>query len=604
MGKLSCRMFRKSVWRNTVSDAVSFHQDQALSTTIFLLNSFGPTGFLLREEGEAKNFKVCLGDPHACTCPVFTREQEPCKHICWVLLRKFKLPREHEYSFQHGLVERQILEVLHGLHQTKDHWTETHSAAAAGTPSQPVTGQEAGSVCRKVIQAQDVCPICQEVLLEKKQPVSYCRFGCGNNVHISCMKVWADHQKLLDSEDNVKCPLCREDFSSLKLLQEQVKNAAKLFTAAEREKPDRHLGTLCYSCRVGPVTGRCFKCTVCRYFYLCEDCSKKGCHPQHPFASRKKRREKWHLVAEDPSDEPRGATSHQPNDSIIPLAADPLPENVWGCLPVVRVRSGSRLLDVGQQCRICLLDFSLGQRVRTLPCHHKFHTDCVDGILRKSNSCPLDEYVIYNPLTWTTIERKASPKLASCLSSDCAKRPENDFKDLFIPGVALRDRNTKVTPSRGSLSLEVLTGSSVTLNTPQKLITDRFQGLCVDTVTVKEGERELQRKQTNFNPESCTSFDHQCKSDSSAHFLKRTVTAHTPGSPAVTQIREQPQLNLFVGLQRPESDHTATAASSARQTRLQPKRTGTLTIKETNNRLISELTMTGVLINTQQKKKT
>ncbi|KAA8579461.1 hypothetical protein FQN60_006554, partial [Etheostoma spectabile] len=418
---LRCRMFRKSVWRNTVSDAVSFHQDQALSTTIFLLNSFGPTGFLLREEGEAKNFK-------------------------------------------HGLVERQILEVLHGLHQTKDHWTETHSAAAAGTPSQPVTGQEAGSVCRKVIQAQDVCPICQEVLLEKKQPVSYCRFGCGNNVHISCMKVWADHQKLLDSEDNVKCPLCREDFSSLKLLQEQVKNAAKLFTAAEREKPDRHLGTLCYSCRVGPVTGRC---TVCRYFYLCEDCSKKGCHPQHPFASRKKRREKWHLVAEDPSDEPRGATSHQPNDSIIPLAADPLPENVWGCLPVVRVRSGSRLLDVGQQCRICLLDFSLGQRVRTLPCHHKFHTDCVDGILRKSNSCPLDEYVIYNPLTWTTIERKASPKLASCLSSDCAKRPENDFKDLFIPGVALRDRNTKVTPSRGSLSLEVLTGSSVTLNTPQ-----------------------------------------------------------------------------------------------------------------------------------------
>lgn len=73
------------------------------------------------------------------------------------------------------------------------------------------------------------------------------------------MKVWADHQKLLDSEETVKCPLCREDFSSLKLLQEQVKNAVKLFTAAEREKPDRHLGVLCHSCRVGPVTGRCFK---------------------------------------------------------------------------------------------------------------------------------------------------------------------------------------------------------------------------------------------------------------------------------------------------------------------------------------------------------
>ncbi|XP_037617635.1 E3 ubiquitin-protein ligase ZSWIM2 [Sebastes umbrosus] len=579
-------MFRRTSWRNTVSDAVSSHQHQALNTTIFLLKSFGPTGFLLREEGGARNFKVCLGDPHTCTCPVFTREQEPCKHICWVLLRKFRLPTEHEYSFQHGLVERQILEVLHGLHQTKDHRTEKDPPAASGTPSQPITGQEAGSVCRKAIQAQDVCPICQEELLEKNLPVSYCRFGCGNNVHISCMKVWADHQKQSDQEETVKCPLCREDFSSLKLLQEQVKNAAKLFTAAEREKPDRHLGVLCHSCRVCPVTGRCFKCTVCSYFYLCEGCSKKACHPHHPFASRTKRREKWHLVADDLSDEPRGATYQPADDSIIRVAADPLPENVLGCLPTVKVRLGSRLLDVGQQCRICLLDFSLGQRVRTLPCHHKFHTDCVDGILRKSNSCPVDGFVIYNPLTWRTSDRKTSPQAASCLSSDSAKRPENNLKDLFIPGVALRDRNTKVIPSHGSLSLEVLTGSSVTLNTPPRLLTDRFQGLCVATDTVT-------RKRT---PES-SSFNHRHKSDSRSS--EKTRTKHSPASPnrcaSATQIREQPQLNLFVGLRRLESDHTATVAFPARRARLQPKRTGgTVTINDANNRLISELRMTGI----------
>ncbi|XP_045916072.1 E3 ubiquitin-protein ligase ZSWIM2 isoform X3 [Micropterus dolomieu] len=389
-------MFRKTAWRTMVSDAVSFHQDQALNTTIFLLKSFGPTAFLLREDRGGRNFKVCLGDPNSCTCLEFTKEQEPCKHMCW-------------------------------------------------TPSQPVMDQEAGSVCRKVIQAQDVCPICQEELLEKKQPVSYCRFGCGNNVHISCMKVWVDHQRLSDREETVKC---REDFSSLKLLQEQVNNAAKLFTAAERERPDRHLGVLCQSCRVCPVTGKCFKCTVCSDFYLCEDCSKKGCHPHHPFASRTKRREKWHLVAEEHSDEPKGATSQPENDSIIPLAVVPLPEHVLGCLPIFRVRSGSWLLDEGQQCRICLQDFSLGQRIRSLPCHHKFHTDCVDGILRKSSSCPLDGYV----LTWRTTERRTSPKLASCLFSDRAKRPENNLKDLFVPGVGVWYRNTKVTPSNGSLN--------------------------------------------------------------------------------------------------------------------------------------------------------
>lgn len=268
-------------------------------------------------------------------------------------------------SFQHGLVERQILELLHGLHQTRAHRMENYASAASGTLSQPVMDQEAGSICRKIIQAQDVCPICQEELLEKQHPVSYCRcvddfdsglvwvgvsdyycfskimfwddvrcswtfaallprawphialwvtqldiqlltygafggnifsaviksgsnldkrghfifrykemmhsyalsaaifvfhrFGCGNNVHISCMEVWADHQKLSGSEDMVKCPLCREDFISWKLLQVQVKNAARLFTAAEREKPDRHLGVFCHSCRNCPVTGTCFK---------------------------------------------------------------------------------------------------------------------------------------------------------------------------------------------------------------------------------------------------------------------------------------------------------------------------------------------------------
>jgi E3 ubiquitin-protein ligase ZSWIM2 len=87
------------------------------------------------------------------------------------------------------------------------------------------------------------------------------RFGCGNNVHISCMKVWADHQARPEGEGEamVKCPLCREDFGSVKLLLEQVRNVAKLHTAAERERPDRHLGVLCNNCRVCPITGKCFK---------------------------------------------------------------------------------------------------------------------------------------------------------------------------------------------------------------------------------------------------------------------------------------------------------------------------------------------------------
>lgn len=51
-------MARSVVWQRSASDAVSWHQDQALNSTIFILREIGPTSFLLKEEGELKKFKV------------------------------------------------------------------------------------------------------------------------------------------------------------------------------------------------------------------------------------------------------------------------------------------------------------------------------------------------------------------------------------------------------------------------------------------------------------------------------------------------------------------------------------------------------------------
>ncbi|KAM6894085.1 E3 ubiquitin-protein ligase ZSWIM2 [Xenentodon cancila] len=433
---ISHRMSRKTAWKIKVSDSVRYRQEQALiSTSIVLVRSCGPAAFLLRDIRRHQNisFKVCLGDPHTCSCPVFTKKKEPCKHICWILLRVFRVPREHEYSFQHGLVERQVSELL-----SRSEFTPSTSSVSRC--------QGARSVCRKAIQDQDVCPICQEELLEIKQPASYCRFGCGNNMHISCMKLWAAYQKPAFTRDVVQCPLCRQDFCSLSLLQKLVKNTEKLFTPAEKEKANVHLGVVCHSCRSCPVTSRCFKCTVCSYFYLCEDCMKKGCHPQHLFASRATRTDKWLVAVQDVICEPEGAACQPEHDSQVPdssgasalrpppsllgashpppcavTGTDSLPPHVLEHLPAVPVTPGSPLLDKGMQCRICLQRFELRQRVRTLPCHHKFHVDCVDQILLESNSCPLDGCVIYSPLTWKT--RKTS-KSASTVSSGCAKQRE------------------------------------------------------------------------------------------------------------------------------------------------------------------------------------
>ncbi|KAK7893544.1 hypothetical protein WMY93_022696 [Mugilogobius chulae] len=327
----------------------------------------------------------------------------PCKHICWILMKKFRLPKEHEYSFQCGLSERQISEVLHGSHQ---HQTpQTSPPAAVVATAEGFTPQEPGEVLRRDILPQDVCPICQEELLERKQPVAYCRFSCGNNVHISCMRVWAQHRERSDSDSvMVKCPLCREDFCSIQSLWEQVKNAARLYTSAERERQDKHLGASCNSCRLCPILGSasgkvivkhyfkkifsdltyCFnlcRCTICTFAYFCESCLEKGTHPQHPLAVRSE----------------------------------------------------------GLQCRLCLQSFKLGQRLRALPCCHKFHAECVDGILRMTNACPLDGFVIYNPKTQRDCERKINSKLAS--PGTVNQTTGNDLQDCLCLEWLYRRRN-------------------------------------------------------------------------------------------------------------------------------------------------------------------
>jgi E3 ubiquitin-protein ligase ZSWIM2 len=58
-------MARSVPYRRENTDACSWHQDEALNSTIYILYNTGPTGFLLKEEGEPKNFKV-ISLPQPC----------------------------------------------------------------------------------------------------------------------------------------------------------------------------------------------------------------------------------------------------------------------------------------------------------------------------------------------------------------------------------------------------------------------------------------------------------------------------------------------------------------------------------------------------------
>ncbi|XP_063964802.1 E3 ubiquitin-protein ligase ZSWIM2-like [Lytechinus pictus] len=418
---------RSVPWQRSVSDAVSWHQDQALSATIYILRETGPTGFLLKEEGESKKVKVFLGDPHKCTCTTFRKEKDLCKHICWVLLKKFRLERNNELSYQRGLVEREINAVLRGLAKKEDPRRRAAAARLARNAGKGETsyshsdGKEA--LQQREITEDDVCPICQDELLGNREPVTFCRFGCAKSIHIKCMKVWADHQKST-GETVLKCPLCREDFGQIDILEAEYRNSSLQKTRAECA--DIHMGKACAACNQSPISGKCYKCTECRDLYLCQNCFVSNAHSNHSFQFRQKSNQRWRpaqrgsggaLPTAVISDLENRDITDEDYDTLLQLdnpASNQLsnvPEHVVKSFHVETVREGSNLLSLGTQCRVCLRAYTIGQLVKKLPCRHKFHAACIDQwLLHEHPTCPVDGTAVWNPHSEQTRPGKKNKK--------------------------------------------------------------------------------------------------------------------------------------------------------------------------------------------------
>ncbi|KAJ6326224.1 hypothetical protein OIU78_013347 [Salix suchowensis] len=74
------------------------------------------------------------------------------------------------------------------------------------------------------------------------------------------------------------------------------------------------------------------------------------------------------LLALDDNNSQHGATANQINS---------LPESV--------VQTDN----FEETCAVCLEAPTIGEKIRHLPCLHKFHKDCIDPWLSRKTSCPI-----------------------------------------------------------------------------------------------------------------------------------------------------------------------------------------------------------------------
>lgn len=426
-------MATKICFIKTCGDIVSRSQDQALVTTIYILREYGPTGFLLKEEQEEKNFKIFLGQEHTCSCPAFQKTKELCKHICWLLLKKFRVSRNAPLSWQKGLNEREINELLYN--QTSN--INANNSEATSTPSQEAAGLEEtreitdGCVEQRAIDDESVCPICLDNLLKSHQPVTYCRYGCGNSIHIKCMRIHAVHQKTNEKE-TITCPMCRANFVSLETLKKEERNS---MNGVSRPVKNYHYGVTCEACHLTPIVGNCYKCTSCESYYLCQTCFNMPIHQEHSFKFRQRKIQKWRSAFRNfgyalPNAMVNNLMGRELKtedyDTLLQLDSEntqeftSLPEKVIDSLPLETVAERSSLLAQGAQCYVCLQPFHLYQPVRKLPCHHKFHRECIDNWLLHCHAvCPVDGQEVWNPYTAT--KKKCKTKLKKkeeCLPKD------------------------------------------------------------------------------------------------------------------------------------------------------------------------------------------
>ena len=170
-------------------------------------------------------YTVVLGLVPSCTCPDYSRRQDMCKHIMFVLLKVIGLEVSNPLAYQKAYVSSELNELytilrtrrVGGTILANDQVRAAVVAAASqngssttdisSTSSTTLLDDQPSSVQRRSLLDDSDCPICFDDLThEPESKVTFCRGTCGANFHEACIRRWLSAMTLAKPS----CPHCRQ----------------------------------------------------------------------------------------------------------------------------------------------------------------------------------------------------------------------------------------------------------------------------------------------------------------------------------------------------------------------------------------------------------